>query len=592
MNVDLPKTTLTTNITQDENGAYHYFRNGIELSKGVMLTKERANKNWDLYAKFMNYFTAYPDKFIELITPSESNFKLFFYQKIFLRACLRYRYHYCTAPRAFSKTFISILGMYLKCMFQPGTKCFICAPKKEQGAKIAKEKIEEILNLFPLLRKELVNNDYNSGADYVTMKFRNGSLFDVVAALDSQRGGRRNAGLIDEVRDHDGDTLNEIVIPLLNVNRRTVAGLMNEKEPHQCQFYMTSAGQKNSYAYQKLIEILELEIITPKSAFVWGCDYRVPMQAGLLDKTFIKELKMSSTYKDDSFAREYLGQWTGGGSDSWFDYEKMSRYRKLINPEAQQNIRVNGKEFYIISVDVGRISCQTVLCVFKVFPQESEFKCNLVNIYVIGKRNETRDFFLQSLEIKRIVHAFQPKELVFDANGLGIGLLDILAHETVDPLTGQVYPGYSSLNLDTHSKRMYPKNLCIVYGVKSNSVLQSKIDANCYTRVFSGKVQFLVKEQEIKSRLMKSATGQKMKIEKRVARLMPHELTTRLFEEMANLRVKGVGNDIKLEQINTNMLKDKFSAFEYGLWRIKELEDEYYKKIRSRQGKRTLFFYN
>lgn len=36
--------------------------------------------------------------------------------------------------------------------------------------------------------------------DYVTLKFRNGSQFDVVGALDSQRGGRRSGGLIDEVR--------------------------------------------------------------------------------------------------------------------------------------------------------------------------------------------------------------------------------------------------------------------------------------------------------------------------------------------------------------------------------------------------------
>ena len=90
----------------------------------------------------------------------------------------------------------------------------------------------------------------------------------------------------------------------MNVNRRTKAGVVNAKEPHQAQFYMTSAGQKHSYAYQKLIEILVLEIITPRSAFVWGCDYRVPIHFGLLDKTFLKEIKMSSTYKDDTFARE------------------------------------------------------------------------------------------------------------------------------------------------------------------------------------------------------------------------------------------------------------------------------------------------
>ena len=91
---------------------------------------------------------------------------------------------------------------------------------------------------------------------------------------------------------------------------------------------------------------------------------------------------------------------------------------------------------------------------------------------------------------------------------------------------------------------------------------------------------------------MESKAGQSMKIEKRVARLMPHEMTTRLFDEMCNLKLKGLGKDIKLEQINHNILKDKFSSFEYGLWRIKEIEEEYYKKKRKKVGTRQLYFIN
>ena len=194
--------------------------------------------------------------------------------------------------------------MILKCIFQPGVTTFICAPGKGQSAKIAKQKVEEILDKFPLLRKELKDERYNSGADYLKMEFKNGSIFDVVAALDSERGGRRNAGLIDEVRDHDGTLLNEVVLPLLNVNRRTKAGLVNSNEPHQAQFFLTSAGQKASYAYEKLVELYAMQIYNPKAAFVWGCDYKVPMMHGLLPKNYLHEIKLSSTYADDSFARE------------------------------------------------------------------------------------------------------------------------------------------------------------------------------------------------------------------------------------------------------------------------------------------------
>lgn len=83
--------------------------------------------------------------------------------------------------RAFSKTFVSILALILKCIFQPRSKLFICAPGKEQSAKVAKEKIVEIFNLFPLLKKEIIGEG-NFGKDYVTLNFRNGSQFDVVGA--------------------------------------------------------------------------------------------------------------------------------------------------------------------------------------------------------------------------------------------------------------------------------------------------------------------------------------------------------------------------------------------------------------------------
>ena len=65
---------------------------------------------------------------------------------------------------------------------------------------------------------------------------------------------------------------------------------------------------------------------------------------------------------------------------------------------------------------------------------------------------------------------------------------------------------------------------------------------------------------------------------------MPHEMTTKLFEEMANLRLRrtGVSLDIVLEQINARYPKDKYSAFAYGLWRIKELEEEQNKRRRRR----------
>jgi hypothetical protein len=97
-------------------------------------------------------------------------------------------------------------------------------------------------------------------------------------------------------------------------------------------------------------------------------------------------------------------------------------------------------------------------------------------------------------------------------------------------------------------------------------------------------VRFLIKDQEAKNALLATKAGQKMSVIQRVERLMPHEMTTKLFEDMANLRLKrtGASLDITLEQINPRYPKDKYSAFAYGLWRIKEIEEEQSKRRRRR----------
>ena len=547
----------------------------------------------------MSIFTAYPDVYLDLIKPQDSSFTLFFYQRITLRALMRFKDIYVTAPRAFSKSFITILAMILQCIFIPGTKRFICAPNKTQAAQIAKEKIVEIYDRWPLLRKEVIGGEVsdtpgNFGKDYVTLKFRNGSQFDVVGALDSQRGGRRHGGLIDEVRDHEEGPINEVVLPLMNVSRRLPDNSVNEKEPNQQRIFMTSAGVKTSFAYDLLIDDFIDCIIHPESTFVFGCDYRVPVLHSLLDKTYINKLKTSSSFSEDSFAREYASIWSGSSEEAWFNFDKMSKYRKIKNPETHAISRANSEQFYLLSVDVGRLNDQTVCCVFRVnVSGDGKYYATLVNLYVLGRTAETKPFRIQAMDLKKIMRKFNPREVIIDTNGLGLGMADEMIQEQVDEF-GNVYPAYGFANDDDYIKIQPKDAVRILYGIKANGPLNSKIHGNAYARINGGMVRFLIKEQEAKNALLSTKQGQKMSVMQRVQRLMPHEMTTKLFEEMANLRLKktGASADIVLEQINPRYPKDKYSAFAYGLWRIKEIEEEQAKRRRRRNSglKRQLIF--
>ena len=167
--------------------------------------------------------------------------------------------------------------------------------------------------------------------------------------------------------------------------------------------------------------------------------------------------------------------------------------------------------------------------------------------------------------------------------------------ETFDPERNIFLPAYGFFNRDEY-KNIQPRNcLKILYGMKASGQINSDMHSALYAKIYSGCVNFLISEQEAKTKLMATKVGQRMKPEQRIARLMPHELTSILINEIMNLKSKptGVSNQIAVEQINKRMLKVKFSALEMGIYRMTELENERNSKRRNRGlgEKRKLTFF-
>jgi hypothetical protein len=99
-----------------------------------------------------------------------------------------------------------------------------------------------------------------------------------------------------------------------------------------------------------------------------GGTWRIPVAMHLLDKNFIRDLKLDGTFNEMSFAREYESQWSGTIEDAFFRTEQFDRNRILKQPEYEYSGRSTKSAYYILSVDVGRKGCDTVCCVFKVTP--------------------------------------------------------------------------------------------------------------------------------------------------------------------------------------------------------------------------------
>ncbi len=559
--------------------------------KKIGLSEERINAVIPIIRKYTAFWREYPDLFVDFLVrgtrtePKEGEFKFFFYQRVFLRCVMRYQYVYAVFPRAYSKSFLSVMALMVRCILYPGVHLFVTSGGKEQGASILHDKVNEICDLIPSFKREI---DWGRGKsqeskDKVRYVFKNGSVLDNLAARESTRGQRRHGGLMEECVGIDDQILREVIIPVMAIPRRAKDGTTHEEEAvNKSQIYITTAGYKNTYPYDRLIGLLVRMITQPDRCMVLGGTWRTPVAVGLQQKTFITDQKNEGTYNEASFEREYESIWSGTVEDAFFNAEIFNRNRILNQPEYEASGRSSKLSYYILSVDVGRRVCDTVICVFKVTPQpHGEPIKSLVNIYTM---NDTH-FEDQAIKLKKLYYKYKARRIVIDANGLGVGLIDFMVKPQINPETSEIIPDfgvYGGTQDDAVQEyKKYKTNsteLDALYLMKANAPVNTEAHSITQSVLNSGKIKFLIDERMAKQKLLTTKVGQNMTTEARSDYLRPFSLTTSLREEIMNLREENEGLNIILKQANKSIKKDKFSALEYGLYYIKKIEEDKKKK--------------
>lgn len=555
--------------------------------KKIGISEERIQAIIPVGRQYIAYWREYPDMFVDYLLEmgNPQDFHFFFYQRVFLRIAMRHQYVYAVFPRAYSKSFLSMMVLMIRCILYPKCKLFVTSGGKEQAAGIMKEKVQEICALIPAFEKEI---DWRRGVtlegkDYAKYVFKNGSYFDNIAARESSRGKRRHAGVIEECVGVDGDILSTVIIPTMNISRMCMDGSTHpEEQLNKSQLYITTAGFKNTFPYDKLIQLLVWQIVKPEKAMVMGGTYRIPVLVKLLDKNFVQDLKMDGTFNEVSFAREYESKWAGSVEDAFFKAETFDRNRVLNQPEYEASGRASKSSYYILSMDVGRKHDASVVCVFKVTPQPQGTSLKqLVNIYTFDDEH----FEDQAIKVKKLFYKYKARRLVVDGNGPGVGFIDYLVKPQVDTDTSEIIPDfgvYGGTKAEVAQEyKKYKTDNCeqdALFIMMANAPINNEAHSNAQTQLSSGKVKMLKDERVAKTKLLGTVKGKNMKPEERAEYLKPFTLTSILREEMMNLREENEGVNIILKQANKGIRKDKFSAFEYGLYYIKQEEDNKKKK--------------
>ena len=295
----------------------------------VEISEERINNIKPIIRQYIAYWREYPDMFVDFLQTGgdpdrPKNLKFFFYQRVFLRVAVRYKQVYAVFPRGYSKSFLAVLSLMIRCILYPGAKLFTSAGGKSQSAGILKEKVDEICRMVPAFNREIdrrPGKGTTETKDKCIYKFKNGSYFDNVAANEKARGGRRHAGVLEECVGIDGKILQEVLIPMMSISRQCADGTRQKDEAlNKGELYITTAGYKNTFPYDKLIQVLVKMVVEPGTAFVLGGTYKIPVLVGQYEKTFVQDQKRDETFNEAAFGREYESRWSGTIEDAFFTH--------------------------------------------------------------------------------------------------------------------------------------------------------------------------------------------------------------------------------------------------------------------------------
>ena len=548
--------------------------------KKAEVTEERLLNDIDEIRALIAFYREYPDLFVDDIKGPDCVFKFRFTQRVFLRIIMRHKYVYAVFPRGFSKSFLAMMALMLRAILFPGSHLSITTGGKEQAASITIAKVEEICKMIPALSNEL---DWSRGAskkskDNVHYIFKNGSEIDILAARESSRGQRRTGILIEESILVDGDALNEIIIPTTNIDRNLADGSTDPDEVvNQSQIYITTAGWKNSFPYEKLIEIFNNSAIDPDQYMILGGNYELSIIEGAAKESWLDDMKLSGTYNESSFDREYNSIWSGDAENAYFSSDTFDKYRRLLQPEYEYSARSSKNAYYVLGIDVGRFNCTTEVCVFKVTPQvQGAALKSLVNIYTY----EAEDFQEQAIKVKKLFYKYKARMCAIDANGIGAGFVDFMTKAQNDPETGDILPAFGVADgtsedvVEQYKKIKGPEvENDAMYLIKANAPINTEAHAYVQVQLSSGKIQLLIDERDAAVKLNDTKVGQNMTPEERNEKLMPFQQTSILKDQMLNLVEENEGVNIILKKNNSKIKSDKFSAFEYGLLYIKREED-------------------
>lgn len=183
------------------------------------------------------------------------------------------------------KSWLIAIICIVRCILYPHTAIILASGTKNQARLIITQKIKDLCNRYPMLRKEISDIKTNSNDCYVM--FKNGSKIEAVTSTDNSRGFRGNVLVLDEFRLIKEEIVKTVLKPFLNVVRQPPY-LMKEEYKHlqeeNKEIYISSCWYKSHWSYSKFLSFLSTMSQTVGTAFTCGLNYHLSLHHGILSQ--------------------------------------------------------------------------------------------------------------------------------------------------------------------------------------------------------------------------------------------------------------------------------------------------------------------
>lgn len=471
-------------------------------------------------------------------------------------------------------TMLQNMSSYHNCIFYPNIKVTMTAQTQDSSASLLLDKYKDILNMYPYLKTEILEKETSTSQKDPRIVWRSGAIYDSLANHQNTKGQRRERLTMEESAQVNQKVFADAMEPIVNIPRRTVGNraMTNPYELNGAISRFTTSWYRNTNEYDVSLR-LKQEMIDLKGTFTLGASWELPSHFKR-GESRSAILRKKETSPPSEFAMNYSEDWIGVTSGALVDIQTVMSLRGLEKAELQGDPQGE----YYLGIDVARSESdannKTMVVVAKVNRNADGF-ISTVDIVNMINIPATQNMRIIAQDVMKIKALYNPRVVVVDGNGLGIGLVDELVNEQIDPSTRKSLGCWKTINTEHESQLKNAEE--ILYVLKSQSI-NHEIIVNFMDYIGSGvgedadgKLSLLTKKQDV------ILASEEVNIPKD---FLPFWHTDRLLDELSNLKLKEVSNKrFTVEQQTRKIDKDRYSALAYVLWYIDTFENDFSEKI-------------